>query len=611
MKDAIYDFYSAFELNPGIAQTFMQRTLVLSFQRKYRQIVEEFNERIKQERLEDASLYVLVAKARIKCGDNEGAIRDLAKALEFSKNKDPQISNLYLQKGICYENVKDWANAVVDFSKCIAIDPQFANAYYHRGVCKLHEGNEKGVLDLDMAIKLNAKFFEAFLSRASYNHSKGMYVEGIEDCNHALRLEPSSIRAHLLRGACNCKIHEYGSAIADFTKAAYLDKTCQFAFYNRAVTYQLLEDYKNAIKDYSIVLLLSDDSVRAIELSVHNNRRQNAYRNRGLIYWKQGDAENALCDLHAARDNFPGDARLHGLLALCLQKVGRTQESLDAFTDSIKVNRTLTEALLGRGNVHAAVGNCVSAKRDYARVVHMYPTCIEAYVNMAYTLQMEGRYQKAWDLFAMALAIDPTSTSALEGRAVVNYTMRNYFGALMDISKAIEICPNNAEYLTNRSVIHVAMNDAVKALMDNKLALKIDPQYALAYFNIGNIYFSQSRWEIAAMYYNKALEFDPDDDAAYLNRGITRAQLQDADGALDDFNTAVAMSTPPHCAEARFNRAQLLHALGNLEAADADFSAVLAAAPRDQDALRGRARVRAKLGRFDDAMRDYAGDVLN
>ncbi|KAI8610448.1 hypothetical protein BC830DRAFT_742726 [Chytriomyces sp. MP71] len=508
MKEATYDFYSAFELNPGIAQTFMQRAMVLSFQRKYVQIIEEFNQRIKLEKIEDASLYILVARARIKCDDNEGAIRDLAKALEFSRIKDPQI---YLQKGICYENIKEWGNAIAEFTKCITLDTQFSKAYYHRGVCKLHEGNGKGVQDLDIALKLDPRFFEAYLSRASYNHTKGQFTEGIEDCNNALKLEPTSIRAHLLRGACNCKIHQYGLAIVDFTKAIHLDKTCHFAFYNRAVTYQLLEDYKNAIKDYSIVLLLCDDS--------------NAYRNRGLIYWKQGDAENALLDLYAARDNFPGDARLHGLLALCLQKVGRTDESLQAFSSSIRVNQTMIEAYLGRGNVYASIGQTKEAKHDYARVLHLYPTCTEAYVNMAYASQMEGRHQRAWDLFERAIAVNPNCTPALEGRAVVNYMMNNFFGALMDICKAIDISPNNAEYFTNRAVIYSALNDNVKALQDNKYAIKLEPHYALAYFNTANLYFAQSRWEVALEYYNKALEFDQDDYAAILNRGITKAQL--------------------------------------------------------------------------------------
>ncbi|KAJ3123091.1 cytochrome c oxidase subunit 1 [Physocladia obscura] len=593
--NAIYDFYSAFELNPGIAQTFMQRTLVLSFQRKYYQIIAEFNERIKHERLDDASLYVLVAKARIKCGDNEGAIRDLSKALEFSKSKDPQIANLYLQKGICYETIKDWQNAIAEYTKCIVVDPLFSKAYYRRGICKLHDGNEKGAADLDIAIKLESKYFEAYLSRASYNQLKGNFAEGIEDCNSALRLEPSSIRAHLIRGACNCKIHQFGLAIADFTKAIHLDKMCHFAFYNRAVTYQLLEDYKNAIKDYSIVLLICDDS--------------NAYRNRGLIYWKQGDAENALLDLYAARDYFPGDARLHGLLALCLQKVGRTEESLEAFSSSIKVNQTLTEALLGRGNVHASIGNCASAKRDYARVMHMYPLCTEAYINMAYTFQMQGRYQKSWDLFTRALAVDPECTSALEGRAVVNYTMQNHFGALIDISQAIKLLPKNPEYLTNRAVIYTALKDYTKALQDNQLALKIDPTYALAYFNIANLYFGQSRWETALQFFNKSLEYDPEDDAAFLNRGITRAQLNDLEGALEDLNIANSMN--PQSAEVYFNRAQLFQKQGNYEKADKDFSMVLTLSPQDPSAHHARAKVRGKQGRVLESMEDYAKDIVS
>ncbi|KAI8832186.1 hypothetical protein BC829DRAFT_422863 [Chytridium lagenaria] len=484
MKESTYDFHSAFELNSSIAQTFVQ----------YKQIISEFNQRSKLETIEDPALFMLIAKARVKCNDNE--------ALEYNK-KEPQI---YLQRGICYENLKDWPHAIAEFSRCIAQNPGFAKAHYHRGLCKLHEGNSRGVVDLDRALKYDPKFFEAYLTRASYYHARGAYTEGIEDCNEALKLEPTSIRAHLLRGACKCKLHQYGLAIVDFTKAIQLDKACHFAFYNRAVTFQLLDDLDNAIKDYSIVLLLHNDS--------------NAYRNRGLIYWKQGDAENALLDLYAARDNFPGDARLHGLLALCLQKVGRISESLDAFSSvkfhsmleptniqAIRVNPYLIEAYLGRGNVYASINDSKSARRDYARVIHLYPKCTEAYVNMGYTMQMENRFKKSWELFTMAIAIQPKCTPALEGRAVVHCSMRNYFGALVDVSRAIR------------------------------------------------------RWEMAFQYYNEALALDPKDVSAILNRGITQAMLEDMDGALNDFNQAIKMS--PRRAEIYFNRAAYFKNLEN------------------------------------------------
>ena len=87
MKEATYDFHAAFELNAGIAQTFVQvinfikqvsetrkRALVLSFQRKHKQIVEEFDQKAKYEIVNDQSLYLLIAKARMKCGDNRGML---------------------------------------------------------------------------------------------------------------------------------------------------------------------------------------------------------------------------------------------------------------------------------------------------------------------------------------------------------------------------------------------------------------------------------------------------------------------------------------------------------------------------------------------------------
>lgn len=82
---------------------------------------------------------------------------------------------------------------------------------------------------------------------------------------------------------------------------------------------------------------------------------QNSYRNRGLIYWKLGDTENALLDLSSARDYFPEDANLHALLAFCLQKVGQLEESKQSFTNAIKVEPLIVDSYLGRGNVYAAM----------------------------------------------------------------------------------------------------------------------------------------------------------------------------------------------------------------------------------------------------------------
>ncbi|KAK5670739.1 hypothetical protein QVD99_002513 [Batrachochytrium dendrobatidis] len=586
MAEATTDFHAAFDLNSNIAQTFIQRALVLCFQRKYKQVIDEFDEKKKTQMVDDPALLLLIAKARIQCGDFKGALRDLTSALDYSQN-DPQT---FLQRGICFEHLQDWSAASAEFTKCITYMPTYAKAYYHRGLCKLYEKNDTGVNDLDLAIQYDEKFFEAYLTRASFHHSKGMYTRGIEDCNEALKLEPTSIRSHLLRGACKCKLNQFGLAIADFTRATIIDKSSHFAFYNRAITYQLLNDLDNAIKDYSIVLLLRDDS--------------NAYRNRALIYWKKGDHQNALQDLHAARNYYPQDAKLRGLFGLCLHKVSQNQESIDEFTKALELSPFMYEALLGRGNVHASMNNLKLARQDYSKVIHMFPLCAEAYVNIAYTMQTEGRPQESWNFFSTALKIDPQCTAALEGRSIMHLTMKNAFAALVDITKAIEISPTNPEFLTNRGVIFEAMKDNTSALQSYKAAILADPNYGLAHFNAANLYIQQKLWEQAIFYFNKALIINSKDKAALLNRSICKLMLKDTDGALNDLDLAAEID--PDSPHVHFNRGHLFQSLGKYVLAEKEYTKVVELLPRDSVAYMHRGKARGSQSKWPDAMDDYS-----
>jgi Tfp pilus assembly protein PilF len=79
----------------------------------------------------------------------------------------------------------------------------------------------------------------------------------------------------------------------------------------------------------------------------------------------------------------------------------------------------------------------VKLRINYSRVLHINPRSSDTFVNMAYTMQRQGRPQEAWRYFTMAHTVDPTSTSALEGRALVNASNNNPFAAYLDITKAI------------------------------------------------------------------------------------------------------------------------------------------------------------------------------
>ncbi len=62
-----------------------------------------------------------------------------------------------------------------------------------------------------------------------------------------------------------------------------------------------------------------------------------------------------------------------------------------------------------------------------------------ARVNLALLLQREGNFQEAWNGLTTALTIDKNFIPALEARAIVSLQMKNFFGALMDLTKALEV----------------------------------------------------------------------------------------------------------------------------------------------------------------------------
>jgi tetratricopeptide (TPR) repeat protein len=340
---AMHDFHTAFELNAGIAQTFLQRSLILSFQGKYQQIIQEYHEKKKAGEVFDASLLVLVAKAKMRTGDVEGALEILSNSFEGSS--EPQI---HLNRGLCFQSLKRYAQACTEYDKCISSSPRFAKGFFNRGVCKLNLNLSEGIKDINEAIRLDAKLYEAYLTRAAYYGTHDKYMEGIEDCGTAIRLEPASIRGYLLRGQLRFKLKMYTSAVLDLSRASEIDRDCFGAFFNRGVTFHHYKDYPSAIRDYSISILLND-------------RDFTARKNRGLLYWQQGEYDCAVHDLETAIAAGCSDLEVCEVLGMALFKMGRADKAINVFT---QMTSTFPESIVGymaRANILSQIGEYSSA----------------------------------------------------------------------------------------------------------------------------------------------------------------------------------------------------------------------------------------------------------
>jgi tetratricopeptide (TPR) repeat protein len=117
-----------------------------------------------------------------------------------------------------------------------------------------------------------------------------------------------------------------------------------------------------------------------------------------------------------------------------------------------------------------------------------------------------GKKQKAVSLFTESIAADSSNSDAFFERGVVYYELKNYAAAIKDFNKAISLYPEDARIYSFRSLAYAEIPDYRSALADVDQALRII-----------------------------------ESNADYVNRAILRELMEDFDGALSDYNKAIAM----------------------------------------------------------------------
>jgi tetratricopeptide (TPR) repeat protein len=544
--------------------------------------------------------YALLGSILMSASRFEDAITQYEAALTL----DNTNAEWFYDLGRCCSQVQDDPLAYEAFSCAIQLDNQHARAYYARGTCRLRMQDPRGIQDVNKALGIDSKMWQAYLSRACYYALSLRYTKAILNCNRAIEMEPRSVRSFMTRGCIKYCTGHVDGAIEDLEMAVYSDPNCSLAWYNLAVCYHWNSNSKLAKRAYSTVLLLEDEPNPVV------------YLNRGVLYFKEREFENALHDFMAVSDA-PGMAtepRVIHSIALCRHRVGLLEESVNDYTRAIASGSAYTEALLGRGNAFTDYGHKEGRKAgrcDYQRAIRVDPTLMTGYINLAYSLQCEGQFQDAFNVLSSALRLNPKACGVLEARSIVNLQMSNFGGALKDISKAIGVKPS-AELLTNRGVILIYTGDTLRAMEDFQKARELDPNFALAWYNAGNIYLQQRQLSQAKTFYDGALKAEANDECSLSNRALVNTLLGDHASALADLNAASVVSSAPMLF---YNRAVVQMSLGDWKAAERDLTRYLDLADTNSDespadvnearTKRGWCKYRQGAGEATNALMDF------
>ncbi|KAF5427726.1 Tetratricopeptide (TPR) repeat, partial [Candidatus Methanophagaceae archaeon] len=134
---------------------------------------------------------------------------------------NPKYVMAYYNRGNAYGKLKQYEEAIEDYSKAIELDPNDAEAYNNRGTAYDElQHQEEAIGDYSKAIELDPNDAEAYNNRGNAYGELQHQEEAIGDYNKAIELNPNLAVAYLNRGVTQLQTNEdLDKAIEDFKHA--------------------------------------------------------------------------------------------------------------------------------------------------------------------------------------------------------------------------------------------------------------------------------------------------------------------------------------------------------------------------------------------------------
>ncbi|GAA4459970.1 hypothetical protein GCM10023189_34390 [Nibrella saemangeumensis] len=186
--------------------------------------------------------YIGQARTLMQQGKHREAIQALNKAIEA----DDDNVEAFNMRGVAYFELKEYANAQLDYEQAIKLKPDFYRPYYNRALLRTAQSNTDAALkDYSEAIRLapdtsRAVGAEIYLNRGQVFAAQQQTLAALNDFNKAIELNPRNALALYNRGNLLFQQKQLELAVADFQRAVEADPKFGKAFYGMGIAQVLL-----------------------------------------------------------------------------------------------------------------------------------------------------------------------------------------------------------------------------------------------------------------------------------------------------------------------------------------------------------------------------------
>ncbi|MEG9435158.1 carboxypeptidase regulatory-like domain-containing protein [Edaphobacter sp. HDX4] len=300
-----------------------------------------------------------------------------------------------------------------------------------------------------------------------------------------------------------------------------------------------------------------------------------ANRELGKFCLQNRDYREAVLPLETAFRIDPADKSNEYDLAFAYKEAGDLKRSQEHIRHLLAEENTAELHRLA-GDVDEAMGDALSAEREYETAVHLDPSELNQFTWGAELLLHRAIWPAA-EVFRKGIAAYPKSPRMLSALGVARFASAQYEEAAQHLCEAAELNPQDPAPYTFLGEIEIA-SPAPLGCAEQKLARFTQTQpdnarakyyYAMAILKRQGVPANTADIEYARSLLLKATELDPKLGEAYLQMGILSMDRKEYRQSIDLFTKAVEAN--PQLGDAHYRRGVSYQRLGLAVQAKEEF----------------------------------------
>ncbi|MBV8274142.1 MAG: tetratricopeptide repeat protein [Verrucomicrobia bacterium] len=131
------------------------------------------------------------------------------------------------------------------------------------------------------------------------------------------------------------------------------------------------------------------------------------HNNLGLVFFRRGQAEEAIKHFQKALEINPNYAEAHSNLGAALGRKGQVDEAVEQFRKALEINPNYVEAHSNLGLALFQKGQMQEAVAQYQKALEINPNSFEGHANLGNAFFTKGQLDEAVTQYEKAAEIDP------------------------------------------------------------------------------------------------------------------------------------------------------------------------------------------------------------